>query len=279
MFSVDTAVNYFLHKKFSYVAVIAPAMAKIDTDENSEVHKQLAMIDAYKAKLQAMPVNELERLYLDAQKQDINYEASEENLRFYNQKQATADFVHWSKAAHWSIEEAIALSFGKEPDLVSWAKIETYKDKSPFVKAYAKRRDLALRAASAKKLSDPVMPVVFINWAKEINIELPTALIEEVAKISHEDINWHKLYLKLKADYDALAMQSINNPKPESTRKSENLLLTLAAIAMVKYRFIPSDEKSKIPQEISDDLAKKGASVTAQTIRGWLKEGVMLLRK
>jgi hypothetical protein len=52
----------------------------------------------------------------------------EENERFYNLKFADADFVHWSKAAHWTIYEAIALSFGKEPKVVTWQKIELYKD-------------------------------------------------------------------------------------------------------------------------------------------------------
>jgi hypothetical protein len=50
----------------------------------------------------------------------------EEDARFFTQPQAKADFGHWSKAEHWSLDEAIALVFGKAPEIVSWDKIKTY---------------------------------------------------------------------------------------------------------------------------------------------------------
>jgi hypothetical protein len=37
----------------------------------------------------------------------------EEQALFFNQPQAAADYVHWSKMAHWTLDEAIALSFWK----------------------------------------------------------------------------------------------------------------------------------------------------------------------
>jgi hypothetical protein len=35
---------------------------------------------------------------------------------FFNQPDAVADYDHWSKTAHWTLDEAIALSFGKAPE-------------------------------------------------------------------------------------------------------------------------------------------------------------------
>jgi hypothetical protein len=49
---------------------------------------------------------------------------------------ARADFEHWSKAAHWTLEEAIALSFGRAPERVSWEKIKPYVQSSPFAFEY-----------------------------------------------------------------------------------------------------------------------------------------------
>jgi hypothetical protein len=41
----------------------------------------------------------------------------EEGERFFNRPHANADFDHWSKAAHWTLDEAIALSLGKAPEV------------------------------------------------------------------------------------------------------------------------------------------------------------------
>ena len=60
---------------------------------------------------------------------------------------ANADIDHWSKAAHWTLDEAIALSLGKAPELVRWERLQSLTALgSPFVIQYARRRDLALRA-------------------------------------------------------------------------------------------------------------------------------------
>jgi hypothetical protein len=120
-------------------------------------------------------------------------------------------------------------------------------------------------------------PLLFISWAKQINIELPNTLIEEVTKISGSEINWHEQYQKLKADYDVLAAQSTNTQKPESTRKTNNVLQAFTAIAIDAYGYDPKAEKSTAPQDIANALEKLGAVGNPKTIRSWLKEGAELL--
>lgn len=65
--------------------------------------------------------------------------------------------------------------------------------------------------------------------------------------------------------------------KAESTRKTENLLMALTAIAMDDYGYVPKSSKSTAPKDIADALAKRGCSIDPRTIRGWLKEGAGLL--
>ena len=276
MFSIDTAISYLVHKKFGFLAVTTPILADLDKDKTSKAHQDLAKIEACKAKLRTMPVKELEQLYLDAKKQDASNEALIESERFYNLAKSTAEFVHWSKAAHWSIDEAIALSFGREPDLVSWAKIEPYKDKSPFVKAYAKRHDLALRATRVKKLSDPVMPVVFISWAKELHIELPNELLSELEKVGNTAIDWRKEWQKLKANYDVLQTVA-KHSNLGNTQKTENLLKAFACIAIDAYGYDTKSQKSTTTNDILRALKSQGKTLDPKTIRAWLKEGLELL--
>ena len=70
----------------------------------------------------------------------------EEQDRFFNQPHAKADFAYWIKAAHWTLDEAIALSFGKAPEHVSWERLKNLVQISPFAVEYQRRRELALRA-------------------------------------------------------------------------------------------------------------------------------------
>lgn len=270
MSSIESIISFLVSRKFGFSATLAPALASFDKTQNNENSKIVAQIEEYKRTLRNVQSNELLTLYNEEL-------AKEERERFYNQRYAYADFVHWAKAAHWTIDEAVALSFGKEPSVVTWKEIEKLTRVTAFAKSFAKRRDLALRAVVSQKLSEKFPPPAFISWAQDLSIELPNALIEEVAKIAGAAINWHEKYLELKNAYDVLAAQSNNAAKPESTRKSNNVLQAFTAIAIDAYGYNPKAEKSKAPQDIADALTKLGAVGNPKTIRGWLKEGAELL--
>ncbi len=281
MSPIETAIDFFVKRKFGFIAAIHPALRTLARNEHNVMSEKEVEIEDYKRTLRNMPESELLTLHKRTLAEDAEQAKQtalrEENNRFYNLASANADFVHWSKAAHWTIDEAIALSFGKEPEIVTWQKIEPFKDKSAFVKAFAKRRDLAMRAARWKKFHDLIPPVTFISWAKEIQIDLPPELIEEVSKIGGIAINWHEQYLKVKSELEALKAKQEPRQKPESTRKSENLLRTVAGIAIHAYGYKPQEKKSTAPNEVSVALSEFGVSITPQTIREWIKEGIELM--
>ena len=70
--------------------------------------------------------------------------------------------------------------------------------------------------------------------------------------------------------------KSTKNTK-ESTRKTENLLKALTAIAIDDYGYSPESAKSTAPQDIADAMSNQGIIFDPKTIRGWLKEGANLL--
>ena len=125
----------------------------------------------------------------------------EDESRFFNQPRARADFDHWSKAEHWSLEEAVALAMGKAPEVVSWVKIQSFST-SPFVQRYGRLRDLAQRAVPWKKLYDPVLPTIFIKWAEDNEIPVPAGLSEKVYKLKGKVADWKERYDELRAMYD-----------------------------------------------------------------------------
>ncbi|MCG7867612.1 MAG: hypothetical protein JAY74_14785 [Candidatus Thiodiazotropha taylori] len=188
-----------------------------------------AEIQAYKAKLKAMPVDQMLSLFETEQEkyrqeQVIKAEKIEQQ-RYFNRPSADADYEHWCKAAYWSLDEAIALSFGKEPELVNW-KILKNDDSFPsskFIENYKKIRELVLRAKAVRQLSDPCVPSTFLSWALQTNIDVPLELIKKVETQGNVVANWKHMYGKLKEQHESLekAYTSISH-KLEQLKKNSN---------------------------------------------------------
>jgi len=161
-------------------------------------------VTRYRSELQNLPSDQLQSLYDTETAAALADMQREENARFFNQPQAKADYDYWSKAEHWSLDEAIALAFGKAPEIVSWDKIKTYAGTSPFVKQYSRLRDLADRARVWAKLYDPVLPPIFLKWAEDNEITVPAELAEKVSKLKGKLVDWKKRYEDIEATNDQL---------------------------------------------------------------------------
>ncbi len=146
--------------------------------EVKEMHKKIIRkAEQFRKKLQSMPSAEVSKRYaLEMEK--FNYEQElEEREQFYNQTAATDDLVYWSKKPTWSLDEAVALSFDRDPREVCWDDIEEYWFKSPFVKHYEHRRKIVLWAEKNNQLTDPIDPNHFIRWCFSERIEMPPNLV------------------------------------------------------------------------------------------------------
>jgi hypothetical protein len=146
-------------------------------------------------------------LEAERQKQQVETVAKnerEERERFLNQPFARADFNHWSKAAHWTLDEAVALSLGKAPEQVNWEKVKPLVHISAFAFQYQRRRDLALRAKLWKQLFDPVLPGFFLAWAKRTDLEMSPDLEAAVTARGILVADWKTHYEDLKANYDEI---------------------------------------------------------------------------
>ena len=121
----------------------------------------------------------------------------DEQGRFFNQLNAMADYDHYCQCTYWSLDEAIALSFGRQPTIVNWKSLSPFLEISDFAKAYALRRDLALRAVGAKQLTDPVYPSVFLSWARATGIPIVEELVRRAVASGISLQGWKDLYENL----------------------------------------------------------------------------------
>jgi hypothetical protein len=162
----------------------------------------------YRAELLELPSQELKAL-VEAEREKEQAELAarierEEREQYFNQPCARADFEHWSRAAHWTLDEAVALSFGKAPERVNWETVKPFVRVSAFAIQYQRRRDLALRATLWKQLFDPVLPGFFLAWAKRTDLEVSSDLEAAVTARGVLVADWKTHYDDLKTKYDEL---------------------------------------------------------------------------
>ena len=300
-------IEFLVLRKFRPL-VLASLSAKLPPGGTTTLDRVLRHEEKnkYRSELESLPVDRLQSLYESEQENSLTDMQREEEARFFNQPQAKADFDYWSKAEHWSLEEAVALAMGKAPELVSWAKIQSYAQVSPFVQKYGRLRDLAHRAVPWKKLYDPVLPTIFLRWANDNEITVPAELSEKVFNLKGEAADWKKNYDELHAMYDqhiadwkkiadqltaevlsgrkriseleqvvldsktiSVAPQAL---KPQSPVERQNMLKVIFSMAIRGYAYKPEDKRSTVVTEIVGDTALQGIAVSDDTVRRYLNE-------
>ena len=260
-------IEYLVFSKFGALSMApTPISLHGKYQGNNEQHLKF---EAYKSELSAMTSEELTSLYEQGKKKEFEAQklkaGLEEQSRFFNQPYSNADFVHWSKAAHWSIDEAIALSFGKAPNIVNWGKVQPLTSVSKFAIDYANRRDLALRAVLWKKLYEPVLPSIFLSWAKELELEVPEALITEVVKMGGTAINWFEKYQELEKKYQKQSKElSVleTNTKALNAKFAEVLPKLKDAISQNEQAIVDAFNEA-IAADISNYPAELAAAIQA----------------
>lgn len=284
-------------------------LAALLSNENGNIKDvNLPPAEIYRRTLKAKPQHEIEDLY--HQEMQKVYKEMDEN-RFFNKPDAEADFDYWAKMPEWTIKEAVALSFGKSPDVMATRIKEIPVNNSPFIEKYLKLTELVIRAKKAKLftnstitfLDDQILPYKFVNWTQLNEIEFPAELAEKVLKIYEVNkppkteyeqtleklkslntpnkvpetplTDMAKRHLEAKKENNKKLIP--NAPKPLHTKEKETLLKIIIGLAVDGYGYDPKASKSPIPKEISGNLALHGVSVSDDTIRKWLKEAAEYL--
>jgi hypothetical protein len=162
--------------------------------------------DQVRSQLQNKSSDQICRIYDDI-KELVEENLSEEEISgselYFHQPRAAADFEYWSKMPGWSLEEAVALSLGKAPEVVNRVTMDViFQRWPPFATKYERLHALVSRANELGQLSDPVLPGDFLAWAKKNEINVSAELVEKVEAQGIVIADWEAQFEALKTQCD-----------------------------------------------------------------------------
>lgn len=229
---------------------------------------------------------------LDQDKIDALYaEENKEEDIYFNRPEAVADCIYWSQCAYWTLDEAVALSLGREPRLVSINNVIPHSSGgSPFAQEYLRRSDLVGRAQEARQLLLRTPPNLFLTWAKLRELEYPKELEEEVAARGNtvddmkkmlddrnaeiaELIEQNKQLFQERDDLIERGKRDWQASKPLHPKEKQSMLKLIYGMAVAYHGYDPDLSRSGTVKSIRHDLATKGIEMDDETILKFLREG------
>ena len=195
----DDPIKYLVYRKFPELVELGQKAnglydvksfnSEIDRMPTLETHewpKLPQIAEEYREKLSLLDKEDVELLYREGVHQQ---HLEDDKTRFFNKPSASADFEYWSKMSEWTLEEAIVLSFGKNPEIVTWPRLESILSYvSPFVGKCLKLKELVVRAKRADQFTDkpipiptdPILPYKFVSWVQANQLDFPNELASKV---------------------------------------------------------------------------------------------------
>jgi hypothetical protein len=110
-----------------------------------------------------------------------------------------ADFAHYGRCAFLTAIEAVPLSLGKDPSVVTFELVRPYLGASLFANDYAKRLDLIERAILFGELEPRFTPLEFLTWAHKYKLPVPAAFVQQTFVRGEPIQYWHELCEALRA--------------------------------------------------------------------------------
>jgi hypothetical protein len=207
----------------------------------------------------------------------------------------------WLKKTRWTLEQAIAISFGRDPRHVNWSTVEPYYSSSPHAYEYYKRRELVLDAHAQEYLPDPIPSAEFIRWALRIDLpcavaeyELynhappsqPSSVLMQSTPTVHPDPLQTDPKLKdllrqtqaecarLEARVQQLEQELEDVQEQRAMKAPERSALTMLVYAMARgaYGYDPAKIKDTATSKILSALVRFELSLDEKTIRKYLKQ-------
>lgn len=301
---IDDPISDLMLVHFPELGMNTPESVAFKQLGHSEQQARRDEANQFRLKLQQSSDEELQG-YIDEGKALVRKlararEESELAKPFYDHTDAEVDLEHWSRVAYWTLDEAAALSLGKDPRKVDSQKLRGLGRETRFSIDYAARLQILERAHSVGQLRLHTPLTMFLLWIERTKFTMPETLIEAANVIHEPGLNWKTKYQNLLADrarqsaefqtgiaklgaeladLEPTIINEITKARKASLgiRERESLLKLVIGMAVEGYRYDPKANRSDIIGEIAGDLEKAGIPLDADTVRKYLYEARDLL--
>lgn len=112
---------------------------------------------------------------------------------FFNAPAAFADYGRWARNLTWTIEQCIALSMGRSPDVLSLEALKSAGSealRSDLGKEYIGRLEIAWNWISIGQLAEVAIPAEYLVWLNQLHLDFPPGLIQALEAFGNEIIDW-----------------------------------------------------------------------------------------
>lgn len=184
----------------------------------------------------------------------------------FMEETSLADFAHWAKVPHYSLEEIVWLSVGLAPlrrrfRLLMHAPAFS-EEEDPVLDLLAKRRDLLRRALDPDDTGAKITGSALLDLIEKINLEV------------------HPGFRRMIDAHMAIHAPGAAAPKAASrkqggieARERNSLAILIYAFAKEKYGYDPEESRNRVPTKIADLVTRAGLKIDPKTIRKYLLLG------
>lgn len=303
-------INKLVFRKFPHISAKAislnlAARFREIADELSGAHdKKLSIFSEpkgeadlailYREELGLLTDERLNELY-KLEKQEIddlhNQEIAKIENDLFHQDKMNADYAHWIKADYWTVEECLALTFGKNPNIINYRYVSENRYceanlgcvMTEFVKRYDKLLNLVERSIESgflktiqtygKALNTEkrrILPLQYISWAQSKSTALPKEL-EAIAskKIDYQDIAVKAMEANISFQDKCANLEAENKSLKEELKQKEDqrVIKTLYKILCGLIAKHYSDKTSRVSKIQTTLLNEAGIDLDEKTIR------------
>jgi len=230
------------------------------------IRRYIPLAEAYRAELAELNEEDLLEVRDDAATQDERRLQAEltksDRFQFFNAKSADANYVFWCSLPGWTADEATALSFGKDPTVVTLARMLRLRN-SLFSAEYVRRHKTVSRAFPNTRLAHVSIPASeFVDWAKRQHLNLPEEILKRVNR----------------APISTLVDDAAPSGEVMSGKSLKTIVLVLVGLGISKYGLDTDPYKGKknsrdVAMAMVKDLKEVGIHFDFRTLENHLNGG------
>ncbi len=259
------------------------AITQTDWEQGStytkEQHETIRNALTLMRELRAMSDEQLTFFYEEEHDKPAPSRQEDDRWKFFNRAKAQANFGFWTRVDAWSLEEAVALCLGRNPDLVNSKTLRGLLTKSPFAQRFAELLKLAHRSQEAGTLKDPIPPVTFLEWAEQKGIEC-RALRDALVAHATEIVDWKGRYEEARVQIEDLEneLRQLRAPIDEETRpvhaKTRQTFFKIIYLLAAKDEAIPASRIEQIKRTIVSKAPMFGLTADDEAVGPAVRDAV-----